>query len=59
MIKQNVIINNLDSLYEILEEIKEILSFNISKYDSENDITIKKKVDLKDSLIITNFDEKK
>ena len=59
MIKQNVIINNLDSLYEILEEIKEILSFNISKYDSENDITIKKKVDLKDSLIITNLDEKK
>jgi len=31
MIKQNVIIINIYSLYEILEEIKENLPFNILK----------------------------
>ena len=49
MIKQNVIIINFNSLYEILEEIKENLPFNILK--NEND-------ELKDSLIVTNSDKK-
>ena len=49
MIKQNVIIKNFNSLYEILEEIKENLPFNILK--NEND-------ELKDSLIVTNSDKK-
>ena len=49
MIKQNVIIKNFNSLYEILEEIKENLPFNILK--NENG-------ELKDSLIVTNSDKK-
>jgi hypothetical protein len=49
MIKQNVIITNFNSLYEILEEIKENLPFNILK--NEND-------ELKDSLIVTDSDKK-
>ena len=49
MIKQNVIITNFNSLYEILEEIKENLPFNILK--NENG-------ELKDSLIVTNSDKK-
>ena len=32
MIKQNVFIINFDLLYEILEEIKDNLSFNIIKF---------------------------
>ena len=34
MIKQNVIITNFNSLYEILEEIKENLPFNILKNEN-------------------------
>ena len=37
MNKPNVVIINYDLLYEILEEIKEDLSFNIIKYESEKD----------------------
>ena len=37
MIKQNVFIINLIHLYEILEEIKENLSFNIIKFKNEDD----------------------
>ena len=37
MIKQNVFIINYNSLYEILEEIKENLSFKIIKYENEDD----------------------
>ena len=36
MIKQNVFIINFDLLYEILDEIKENLSFIIIKYDDED-----------------------
>ena len=38
MTKQNVNIVNFDLLYEILDEIKENLSFNILKYENENDV---------------------
>ena len=37
MTKQNILIINFNSLYEILDEIKVNLSFNIVKHDNEND----------------------
>jgi len=58
MIKQNVNIINFNSLYEILEEIKENLSFNITKYENEKDLTKHKSNDLEDSLIIINSNKK-
>ena len=54
MIKQNVNIVNFNLLYEILDEIKENLSFNIEKYENINDLNKKEKSDTKNSLIITN-----
>lgn len=62
MIKQNVHIVNYNSLYVILEEIKENLSFDIIKYENEKDY-FKKNNDSINSLIITNsykknFDKK-
>ena len=36
MTKQNVNIVNLNSLYVILDEIKENLSFNINNYENED-----------------------
>ena len=41
---QNVFIINFNSLYEILDEIKENLSFKIIKIENEEDF--KKKFDL-------------
>ena len=58
MIKQNVNIVNFNTLYEILEEIKENLSFNITKYENEKDLTKHKSNDLEDSLIIINSNKK-
>ena len=58
MIKQNVHIVNFNSLYEILEEIKENLPFNILNNENENIVDNQEKVDFKDSLIITNSDKK-
>jgi hypothetical protein len=55
MIKQNVNIVNFNLLYEILEEIKENLSFNLVKYESVKDYIEKKNVDSKNSLIVTNL----
>ena len=37
MTKQNVFIINFNSLYEILDEIKENLSFKIIKHENEDD----------------------
>jgi len=54
MIKQNVNIVNFNLLYEILDEIKENLSFNIVKYENTNDLNKQEKSDTKNSLIITN-----
>ena len=36
MIKQNIFIINFNSLYEILNEIKDKLSFNIENYATED-----------------------
>ena len=55
---QNVFIINFNSLYEILEEIKENLSFTIIKIENEEDF--KKKFDLArlDHLVISKTDHK-
>ena len=37
MISQNVFIVNYHSLYEILDEIKENLSFKITNFENEDD----------------------
>ena len=58
MIKQHIFIINFNSLYEILDEIKENLSFKIIKF--ENEKNFKKKLDLErvDCLIISKIDHK-
>ena len=55
---QNVFILNNNSLYEILDEIKENLSFTIIKIDNEDNF--KKKFDLNrlDYLVISKTDHK-
>ena len=55
---QNVFIINFNSLYEILDEIKENLSFTIIKIENEEDF--KKKFDLTrlDHLVISKTDHK-
>ena len=55
---QNVFIINFNSLYEILDEIKENLSFKIIKF--ENEENFKKKLDLDriDCLVISKTDYK-
>ena len=58
MIKQNVNIVNFNSLYVILDEIKENLSFNITKYENDMDFLKEEKNSLKDSLTIINLNKK-
>ena len=53
MIKQNIFIINYNSLYEILNEIKDNLSFNVENYVSEDDLIENSSLDLKNSLIIS------
>jgi hypothetical protein len=55
---QNVFIINFNSLYEILDEIKENLSFKVIKF--ENEENFKKKLDLDkiDCLVISKTDHK-
>ena len=59
MIKQIVNIVNFNSLYLVLEEVKENLAFDIIKYESEKDFLEQKKSDLKDSLTIINSNSQK
>ena len=54
MSKQDVNIVNFNILYKILEEIKEILPFNIKEYKNEKDFLNQKNTDLKNSLTIFN-----
>tara|TARA_B100000787_G_scaffold167208_1_gene153573 strand:- start:1062 stop:1637 length:576 start_codon:yes stop_codon:yes gene_type:complete len=54
MIKQNVNIVNYNSLYEILDEIKENLSFNIKKYETIEEFTKDNQIEIHESLIILN-----
>ncbi|MDC3307750.1 helix-turn-helix domain-containing protein [Candidatus Pelagibacter sp.] len=58
MIKQNLFIINYNSLYEILNEIKDKLSFNIENYVSEDIFLKKSDTDLKNSLIISKSNDK-
>ena len=53
MIKQNIFIINYNPLYEILNEIKDNLSFNVENYVSESDFMENSSFDLKNSLIIS------
>ena len=55
---QNVFIINFNSLYEILDEIKENLSFKIKKYDNEEDFTKKLDLDRLDYLVISKTNHK-
>ena len=50
---QNVFIINFNSLYEILDEIKENLSFKIIKFDNEKDF--RKTPDLDKTRLFSNF----
>ena len=53
MIKQCIFIINYNPLYEILNEIKDNLSFNVENYVSESDFMENSSFDLKNSLIIS------
>ena len=55
---QNVFIINFNSLYEILDEIKENLSFKIIKFENEEDFENKFDQDRLDYLIISKTDHK-
>ena len=58
MIKQNVYIINYNSLYEILYEIKENLSFNIIKLESKDSLINNFDFDITNSLIISRTGKK-
>ena len=55
MIKQNIFIINFNSLYEILDEIKENLSFKIIKYEMKMILLKINNYICKNSLIIQNL----
>ena len=55
---QNVSIINFNSLYEILDEIKENLSFKIIKFENEEDFENKFDLDRLDYLVISKTDHK-
>jgi len=58
MIKQNLFIINIDALYEILDEIKENLSFDIIKHENESNFIQDKNFDKKNSLVIIKSNNK-
>ena len=58
MIKQNIFIFNFNLLYEILEEIKENLSFTITKFERSEDLIKVDLLDIKNSLIISKPNQK-
>ena len=58
MIKQSVFIINYDSLYEILDEIKEHLSFKIIKFINEEDFIKASDLDTLNCLIISKSNKK-
>ena len=58
MIKQNIFIINYNSLYEILNEIKDNLPFNVENYVSEDDLIENSSLDIKNSLIISRSKNK-
>ena len=58
MIKQSIFIINYNPLYEILNEIKDNLSFNVENYVSENDFMENSNLDFKNFLIISKSKKK-
>ena len=58
MIKQNIFIINFNSLYEILDEIKENFSPKIIKYENEVDFIKDSNLNLVNSLIISRSNQK-
>ena len=58
MIKQIVFIINFDSLYEILDEIKENLPFKIIKYENNGTFIKALNLDMTNSLIISKYNQK-
>ena len=58
MIKQNIFIINYNRLYEILDEIKENLSFKIIKYNNEEEFIKNCTIDIKNSLFISKSKQK-
>ena len=58
MIKQNVFIINYNSLYAILDEIKENLSFKIIKYENQDDFIKSPDFNTVNSLIISKHNFK-
>jgi hypothetical protein len=55
---QNVFIINIKSLYEILNEIKENLSFKVINFENEDDFQIHNDLDTLNCLIITKTNPK-
>ena len=55
---QNIFIINFDLLYEILDEIKENLSFKFIKFENEEDFEKKFDLDRSDYLVISKTDHK-
>ena len=55
---QNVFIINFNSLYEILDEIKENLSFKIIKFENEQDFQKTTDLDITNCLIISKTSQK-
>ena len=55
---QNVFIINFNSLYEILDEIKENLSFKIIKFENEEDFKKNINLDILNCLIISKISQK-
>ena len=58
MIKQNIFIINYDTLYEILDEIKEHFPFKILKYQNEEDFIKNCDLNTKISLLISKSNQK-
>jgi len=58
MIKQNLFIIKFNSLYEILDEIKENLSFKVIKYENIGEFIKLENFDLKNSLFISESYQK-
>ena len=58
MALHNIFLINYNSLYEILDEIKENLFFNIIKFENENDFLKNRNLDIKNFLIISKDQNK-
>jgi|TARA_B110000037_G_scaffold33302_1_gene40197 hypothetical protein len=58
MFRPNIFIINFNSLYEILDEIKDNLSFKIIKYENEDDFIKASNSDIKNSLFISKYNKR-